>query len=263
MDPLEPLIENLRAEGRPRVWSLVITAFGDLVQHRGGAVSNKRLNALLGRIGIEPGALRTALSRLDRDGWVDRERNGRSSLCRLSRVGLTQFDPATSVIYAPPRKTPVAVWRLSVALDKGVPTVRLTPADVPPLNSDLQVSGQVERVSDAYKSAFLEPAYRRALTVLDEDIAAIPKALDPLDAAAARLLLIHRWRRIVLRFPEPEPALLPKDCPLPDPRAAVARAYEMLSGPAEEWLSLPQNGAPSMPQADPNFAIRFGLSTQA
>ena len=63
MDPLVPLINTLRAEGRLRVWSLVITAFGDLVQHRGGAVSSARLNVLLGRIGVEPGALRTALSR--------------------------------------------------------------------------------------------------------------------------------------------------------------------------------------------------------
>lgn len=245
------------------MWSLVITAFGDLVQHRGGAVSNVRLNALLGRIGIEPGALRTALSRLDRDGWVDRERNGRSSLCRLSQIGLAQFDPATSVIYAPPRAGAAGAWCMSIALDKGVPTVQLTSADAPPKDADLQVTGQLEQVSDAYKAAFLEPAYRRALTVLAEDIAAIPNAPDPLDAAAARLLLIHRWRRIVLRFPEPEPALLPDDCPLPDPRAAVARAYGMLYGPAEVWLSLPQNGAPGMPQADPSFATRFGLSAQA
>lgn len=38
MDPLAPLITAVHTEGRLRVWSLVITVFGDLVQHRGGAV---------------------------------------------------------------------------------------------------------------------------------------------------------------------------------------------------------------------------------
>ena len=68
MDPLDPVITALHAESRLRVWSLVITVFGDCVQHRGGAISTARLGRLLGRIGVEPGALRTALSRLGRDG---------------------------------------------------------------------------------------------------------------------------------------------------------------------------------------------------
>ncbi|NBR89524.1 MAG: phenylacetic acid degradation protein, partial [Rhodobacteraceae bacterium] len=43
MDPLAPLIDALHAEGRLRVWSLVITVFGDSVQHRGGRISTARL----------------------------------------------------------------------------------------------------------------------------------------------------------------------------------------------------------------------------
>ena len=51
MDPLSPLVEALHSEGRLRVWSLVITVFGDLVQHRGGQISTARLGQLLGRVG--------------------------------------------------------------------------------------------------------------------------------------------------------------------------------------------------------------------
>ena len=77
MDVLEPLITSLHAEGRLRVWSLVVTVFGDAVQHRGGRIATLRLQHLLERVGVEAGALRTALSRLTSDGWVVRDREGR------------------------------------------------------------------------------------------------------------------------------------------------------------------------------------------
>ena len=76
MDPLAPLIETLTADGRLRVWSLVITVFGDSVEPRGGTISTARLGRLLGRIGVGSGALRTALSRLAGDGWVTAQRKG-------------------------------------------------------------------------------------------------------------------------------------------------------------------------------------------
>ena len=75
-DPLSPLIDQLHKDGRLRVWSLVITIFGDAIQPRGGRVSTARLQEILERMRIEPGALRTALSRLAKEGWVIREREG-------------------------------------------------------------------------------------------------------------------------------------------------------------------------------------------
>ncbi|MEX0283197.1 MAG: PaaX family transcriptional regulator C-terminal domain-containing protein [Paracoccaceae bacterium] len=263
MDPLAPLIASLRAEGRLRVWSLVITAFGDLVRHRGGAITTTRLNTLLGRIGVEPGALRTALSRLDSDGWIERERTGRTSVCRLSREGLAQFDPATSVIYAAPASSSVEEWSLSITLGEGAPTVRLVPAGSANDKADATVTGRLDDLSPKFRAAYLEPAYRAALETLAQDLAALPQVSDPLDAAAARLLLIHRWRRIVLRFPEPLPQLLPSDAPLADPRADVARAYAALSDPAEAWLSADCGTVPGMPPADHAYANRFGLSAKA
>lgn len=256
MDPLAPLIASLRAEGRLRVWSLVITAFGDLVQHRGGAITTARLGAVLGRIGVEPGALRTALSRLDSDGWVVRERTGRTSLCRLSAEGLAQFGPATSTIYAPPRAAPVERWSLSASLGDTGPVLRLDPAGQ--AAGDVVVTGTLDQITPAFREASLDPACRAALEMLAEDLRALPGVTEPLDAAAARLLLIHRWRRIVLRFPEPWAQLLPASAPLPDPRRAVAEAYAALSGPAETWLSRPLPGGEGMPAPRAEFASRFG-----
>ncbi len=113
MDPLAPLIQNFHAEGRPRVWSLVITIFGDAVQHRGGRISGVRLQTLLERIGIESGAMRTALSRLAHDGWITRERQGRNSCYQLSPKGIAEFAPATQRIYGAPHTAKITRWTLA------------------------------------------------------------------------------------------------------------------------------------------------------
>lgn len=264
MDPLTPLITSLRAEGRLRVWSLVMTAFGDLVQHRGGAVSTARLGVLLERIGVERGALRTALSRLGSDGWLTREREGRTSICRLSPQGLAQFGPATSAIYAAPRG-PVESWTMTARIDdNGAPVVHLRPAPDDLSEADCAVSGRLERITPAFQAAFLTEAYRESLAALAGDLRQLPADRSAsLEAAAARLLLIHRWRRIVLRYPEPWPQLLPENAPLTHPRAEVAAAYARLAGPAEAWLDSALPTDPPMPPGAPEFATRFGLHTQA
>lgn len=262
MDPLKPLIDALHAQSRLRVWSLVITVFGDLVQHRGGEVSTGRLGTLMSRIGIEGGTLRTALSRLGRDGWVDRARSGRTSLYMLSAQGSDRFAPATSLIYAPPHTGPVSLY---VTLQSGGLDVLLRPAGRLPEAADCVVTGHLDHVSAAYRARFLSAEMRSALAALAADIASVTAAdlSEPLDAAAARVLLIHRWRRLILRHPEPLPALLPPDAPLPDPRAAVAQAYARISPLAEAWLDQPGPGFAALPSAAPDVASRFGLIDKA
>ena len=47
---LERLIDSLHARGRLRVWSLVITVFGDAVAPRGGRVALSVLQDLMARL---------------------------------------------------------------------------------------------------------------------------------------------------------------------------------------------------------------------
>lgn len=265
MDPLAPLISALHSEGRLRVWSLVITAFGDLVQHRGGRVSTTRLGLLLGRVGVEPGTLRTALSRLSRDGWVESERKGRSSLYRLSDQGLHRFAPATTRIYGAPRTEPVIRWSFALNLNaSGEPDIQVLPANDTADSADCRVTGELSDLSDDYRASLFNSAHRSALAALATDLKALEQDIaDPLDAAAARLLLIHRWRRIVLRFPDFPPELLPEDTPLANPRLAVAKTYADLRLATETWLGSPVAGQSSMPAADPNFAQRFHQVSKA
>ena len=260
MDPLAPLIIALHSEDRLRVWSLVITAFGDLVQYRGGEISTARLGQLLGRVGVEPGTLRTALSRLGRDGWVESERKGRTSIYRLSAKGLDRFAPATTRIYAQPRTRQVVKWAISLNLTpSGSTEITICPADEASPNADCRVIGDLASLSETYRASLLSAAHRSALLALVADLRALKGEIaDPLDAAAARLLLTHRWRRIVLRFAEIPVELMPSDSPLKDPRGAVADVYKRITPATEAWLGCSISGFGAMPPADPKFARRFG-----
>lgn len=267
-DPIAPMIEALHAQGRLRVWSLVITAFGDLVQHRGGVISTARLSLLLGRIGVEQGALRTALSRLGRDGWVESERRGRTSRYRLSPQGVERFGPATDLIYAAPRTSPVTRWSLVLRRDSaGSTTTELRPADLPDPGPppELSVTGTLEHISNTYRTGLLTDPHRAALAGLAADLGQLETAgaLAPLEAAAARLLLIHRWRRMVLRFPELAPEIMPETAPLADPRAAVAAAYRRLLPGAEAWLDSAAGDPGPMPAADASLGRRFANTQRA
>lgn len=261
MDPLAPLIDNLHGEGRLRVWSLVITVFGDSAQTRGGQMSTTRLGRLLGRVGVEQGAIRTALSRLARDGWVAGLRNGRTSDYRLTPDGLAQFIRATERIYAAPQAGPFTGWTLS--LDEGGPegfalgALRLRPAGAPLPDAAFRIEGHLTALTPALRASLIAPAHRAALDRLDADLAALADVavLPPLDACAARTLLIHRWRRIALRYPDLPAELLP-DGATP-PRAAVARAYARLTPGAEAWLDSAAPDMPAMPSADARLRQRF------
>ena len=82
---------------------------------------------------------------------------------------------------------------------------------------------------------------------------------DALTAAAARMLLIHRWRRIVLRFPELPAELMPDNAPLTRPRNAVANAYRRFWAASERWLDSEIGGQSGMPAANGLQQNRFGM----
>lgn len=263
MDPLDPVITALHAESRLRVWSLVITVFGDCVQHRGGAISTAHLGRLLGRIGVEPGALRTALSRLGRDGWVDSERSGRLSHYRLSPSGLARFTEATHRIYAAPRAAPVTEWALS---SEGTPQTAialgglwLAPAETArDATPAFRLVGRITDLAPSMRDSLIGAEHADALRRLMADLDHLAGLQgDPLTHAAARILLIHRWRRIVLRYPELPPDLLPRDLQGQDPRRRVAQAYAHLTPGTEAWLDSADGEIAAMPAPDASLARRF------
>ncbi|MCT4556723.1 MAG: hypothetical protein N4A61_01560 [Pelagimonas sp.] len=271
MDPLKPLIDNLYAEGRPRVWSLVITVFGDSVQHRGGEIHTSRLNQLLGRIGIGNGALRTALSRLASDGWVIGHKEGRISRYQLTEFGKSEVSAAQSRIYARPDVAQKDWTFCSQPVPNALRVAGgwLTP-DTPKAStgsgtgSGFCMTGRVMSHSADTIWQGLDPAHRVALARLAEDLQTLKNLPDvALDASAARTLLIHRWRRTILRWPEIPPEFLPDHFPITDLRQTVAQTYHRLTPQTETWLGSDDNGLIPMPAPDQALSWRFHPSQRA
>jgi len=239
-----------------------VTIFGDAVQHRGGRIATLRLQELLERVGIEAGTLRTALSRLASDGWVLRDREGRNSFYRLSESRQAEITRAAADIYAAPQDGEVAQWvmaRGKIAPFGGIsvaPHLWLVPADrAPDMSGYICLTGTLTSFPASAAERILTPDHRAALKALAGDVATLKGlALNPLDAMAARMLLIHRWRRIVLRFPDIPAELMPIDTETANPRQMVADAYRALVPASEQWLD---DSAQNLRSTESDFECRF------
>lgn len=82
---------------------------------------------------------------------------------------------------------------------------------------------------------------------------------DPRDAFCMRILLIHEYRRILLRDPSLPGELLPESWDGVQAFQLCRNLYAMLVGPAEEYLtSNIENAYGPLPPAEPAFYQRFG-----
>jgi phenylacetic acid degradation operon negative regulatory protein len=85
--------------------------------------------------------------------------------------------------------------------------------------------------------------------------------LSDTDAFIARILLIHYYRRVVLRDPLLPAALLPADWPGRAARSLCGEIYRGLLPASEQWLDrngLNENGP--LPEAGAELARSFGIN---
>ena len=237
---------------------MVITIFGDVVRPRGGVVSAAALNAIGARLGIKPEAMRVALFRLVKDGWIERRKEGRNSFYALTPSGREKFLPATQRIYAP---APALRGPWSVAVLDGVADADaiagLERANFFALSSMVFLAGNDAK--DTPEAAMTlrgdlgsVPGWVRARIAPDGLNSEFGKLLDllerlesnwprlqatPEDCVCLRVLMIHHWRRLLLRHPDVPMELLPDDWCGEVCRAAVLRMHRALSDPAEPWLT--------------------------
>ena len=77
--PLARIVDQLKREPS-RTGSIVITVFGDAIVPRGGSVWLGTLLEFFGCLDIGSGVVRTAMSRLASDGWLERNKVGQQFL---------------------------------------------------------------------------------------------------------------------------------------------------------------------------------------
>lgn len=251
-------ISLLTKAGEPRVWSLIVTVFGDLARDEGAVIPGPVLSALTGQIGIRPEAQRVALFRLRKDDWITSEKQGRVSRYRLTKTGRALSQKATTRIYAPFPPAP-ADWHVLIAppmdqagklalesdlLARGY--VALTPGAflgmgaAQETRADLfTLTGQIGAVP-GWLSAGLMPddlaeGYARfADTLAEVERALAGASLSPIERAALRVLIVHGWRRLVLRHADLPDGLFPPTWRGPEARR---RVHDLLSGLGRPSLS--------------------------
>ena len=208
-DTYSQALRSLSDLGPLRVWSLLVTVFGDLAPDR--PLDGPTLSAIMGRIGIKPEALRVALHRLRSDGWLASEKQGRNSLHRLTAKGQSDSDAARGRIYghAQVEQANVLLTRDALDLDPTVfaqiaPRVFLCPTDAqrPPDTIRLAPDALPEWLGPQIETDAMRDAYTSLHAVLTRIADELDQDLEPLDVAALRVLIVHAWRRLMLKHPD-------------------------------------------------------------
>jgi phenylacetic acid degradation operon negative regulatory protein len=91
-----------------------VTIFGDSIVPRGGAIALGSLIRLGAPFGLSERLVRTSISRLAHEGWVEARRVGKRSEYRLSSGGRERFAEATERIYGAPQASWSERWTLVV-----------------------------------------------------------------------------------------------------------------------------------------------------
>ncbi|MEM7709872.1 MAG: PaaX family transcriptional regulator C-terminal domain-containing protein [Pseudomonadota bacterium] len=211
---------------RPRrTWSLIVTVMGDLTHERGGSVDGPVLRAILDVLGANAQAVRTALHRLRADGWIETKRDGRISRHRLSPRALAETRAAAARVYGPEAPMP-KVWSLITAGTSDGTSARLGAGlylRAGPLAGDPGLEGTRLRLSGTQQDTLWPADLREDCAALEAQLATTEQAQrrTPEDIAAQRALIVHDWRRIVLRAPALPDILGPPDWRGASTRAAV------------------------------------------
>jgi len=205
------LIENLPLSSKIKVWSLLVSVFGDLTPETTASLSGAFLNLLFARMGIKPQALRVALHRLRKDGWIVSEKTGRTSEYQLTEYGLAETQKVRGQIYFPFAKKR-GVMTLAVCGGRSAPENILAlklGGNSYLLRGRHDLSKQDIVFSSLADGQLPQWIYRDTLTEklqmncqeLQGFISAIgaePENWDGLGKFAYRLLVLHFWRRIIL-----------------------------------------------------------------
>jgi len=211
------MAKHLTVGGAPRVWSLLVTVFGELALNHGVRISGSLLRQLSEQMGIKPEAMRVALHRLRKDGWIKSERTGRTSEYFLTEWGRAQSMQASPRIYAagpaadagwlvlanPASPTPMedadGAWISSNVLIMSVPpeTVDVFATPIKPTEPlPLWISSKVCDADTVRMSQDFESAVESMRSSMGPE-----PQMNNVEIAALRVLLVHSWRRIILKAP--------------------------------------------------------------
>jgi len=282
---LSRIIGQLKREPS-RTGSIAVTVFGDAILPRGGSVWLGTLLEFFKMLDVDGSVVRTAMSRLASDGWLERNKVGRNSFYRLAGKGRRTFDAATKHIYDPPPSDWTGRFELLLigqgedrdasreALKNSgfgtpLPGVWVAPSGVPvPEEAASAIRLEVSAEDDSGRRLLRESwpldrtaeAYQKFMKTFEPLRSWIGRDEAVADAHAfvARILLIHHYRRVVLRDPLLPTVLLPRDWPGRAARELCGDVYRGVLSKSEQWLDRHgTNEKGALPKAAVELTRRF------
>jgi phenylacetic acid degradation operon negative regulatory protein len=247
-------LDHLHAQPPLRVWSVIVTVFGDLVLDEGreatpSPLATASLLTLMETMGIDAAQTRTALSRLVASGTLNRERAGRASFHTLTPSAMLAFREASELIYGRRLPQPDGSFHLVLTdktADRAFARQILTEQGFRMLGATSALKtgrsraeslkipdgamhgayapdpAAIALIANLYEIPALGAAYASFNAAFARLATAAPA--DDTDAFVARLCLVHQFRRLVLKDP-----FLPADClPTPWPGAEARRIFDAL-----------------------------------
>ncbi len=214
----QDLARHLTGDRTPRVWSLLVTVFGELAQKEGSRISGALLGRLTSLMGIKPEAMRVALHRLRKDGWIGSERTGRTSAYFLTDWGRAQSAEATPKIY---NLHAVREQAWLVVFDPAqpvghqdasgtwiAPNLLITTtcparehAFVTPILPGTPLPDWMTHKICTPETIQLAHDFHDRLNQFQQALEAAAE-LDRFEISAMRVLIVDGWRRIILRAPD-------------------------------------------------------------
>jgi phenylacetic acid degradation operon negative regulatory protein len=229
--------------------SALFDLYGDYLRPRGGRAPVAALVKLLAPLGIAPPAVRTAVSRMVRQGWLDplrlptgpgyaitakAARRLDEAAARIYRTGRISWDGRFDLLVlrtpAPRRERQRLAANLSFlgygALDEQTWVGTRAAEDVDALLTEAGIQyerftaahaagtpGAIGVVRRAWDLAEIGRAYERFVAEQRPLLAAVTARSGDEEAYAARFRLVHAWRTFLFRDPQLPPALLPERWP--------------------------------------------------
>jgi ring-1,2-phenylacetyl-CoA epoxidase subunit PaaA len=265
---------------KPSARSLLLTVFGDVVLPSGGAAWLPTLTQAMEDLGVAPATTRQALRRLTTQGIVTPERLGRNASYHLTGAGLRRLEEAADRIYLRRRLVWDGRWRMltysfpedergtRAALRKELAWLGygslasgmwVCPWDLGSRRDAVlakhDVAGSVQSftaalegddrdlAARAYDLGELTEAHRGFLDTYETG--EIWGGTDDRDAFAARIRLVHHWRKFLFLDPGLPDELLPADWLGDRAAETFLRRYREVDGAAwRAWETLCADTAP-------------------
>ena len=264
--------------------SLIASLYGDALLQRGGEVWLGSVAALLEGLGFGERFVRTALFRLNKEEWLDVVRIGRRSFYRLSDKGLRLTRRAEHKIYRASAPEWDGIWLLLLGFGALAPSLLASPsqklADVQSLLHEAGVAENVicfeahsplalsraalrARVEECWHLTDQNAMYETFITLFRPLLPLLrdcePAELTPERSFQIQLLLIHFYRRVVLKDPLLPEELLPAHWAGQTARQLCINIYQRVAPGALAFVGEKgESSVGELPAPGPLYFQRFG-----